>query len=155
MPMAEASMDRHSGFTVVELIIALLIGSILTSIALSNWGSARASMAVRGARNSFVTLEARARATAIEKGTTIRLNVSVSGDSAWISDGTTTLERVRFADEFHVNLRSSEGDFRLCMSSRGYGDEGCNSFSNAVTLQFWQTADSSSVQILPLGQLVY
>ena len=155
MSTAEANMDRHSGFTVVELIIALLIGSILTSIALSNWGSARASMAVRGARNSFVTLEARARATAIEKGSIIRLYVSVGGDSAYISDGTTTLDRVRFADEFHVDLRSSEGDLRLCMNSRGYGDESCNSFSDAVTLQFWQNADSSSVEILPLGQLIY
>jgi prepilin-type N-terminal cleavage/methylation domain-containing protein len=148
-------MDRHSGFTIVELVIALLIGTILTSIALSNWGSARASMAVRGARNSFVTLEARARATAIEKGSTMRLHVNVDGDSAYISDGTTTLESVHFAKEFHVDLRSSDGNLRLCMNSRGYGDENCNSFSDPVTLQFWQNADSSSVEIRPLGQLIY
>ena len=112
-------------------------------------------MAVRGARNSFVTFEARARATAIEKGRTMRLHVSMGGDSAYISDGTTTLESVRFADEFHVDLRSSSGDLRLCMNSRGYGDESCNNFTDAVTLQFWQNADSSSVEILPLGQLIY
>ena len=148
-------MNRSQGFTMVELVIALLVGTILTSIALSSFGGARATFAVRGARNTFATLAARTRATAIEHGASTLLYVSVSGDSAYISDGTSTLESVHFADEFHVDLKSSGGDIRLCMNSRGYADTDCNNFSSTVRLEFWQNADSASVNILPLGQLVY
>ncbi len=148
-------MNRRRGFTIIELVIALLVGTILTSIALSSFGGARAAFAVRGARNAFATMQARARAQAIENGATVRLRVSVSGDSAWITDGSTTYQSVDFMDQYHVDLRSTAGDFRLCMNSRGYGDERCTSFSSTVTLQFWQNADSATVQILPLGQLVY
>jgi prepilin-type N-terminal cleavage/methylation domain-containing protein len=155
MPPPARTMNRRLGFTIVELIIALLIGTILTSIALSSFGGARASFAVRGARSTFATMVARTRAQAIEKGSSVRLLVSASGDSVVITDGTTTYDSHRFMDDDHVDLRSSTGDFRLCMNSRGYGDTGCTSFSSTVTLQFWQGSDSATVKILPLGQLVY
>jgi prepilin-type N-terminal cleavage/methylation domain-containing protein len=110
-------MGRRAGFTMVELVIALLIGSILTSIALSSYGNARGRFAVRGARTTFASLHARARAQAIESGSMMRLFVDMKGDSAF--------------------------------------DTSCNSFSSAVSLQFWQNADSASVRVMPLGQLVY
>jgi prepilin-type N-terminal cleavage/methylation domain-containing protein len=148
-------MNRRLGFTLVEIAIALIIGSVLTAIAISSWQGASSAFAVRGARNTFVTLVARTRAQAIENGSMVALGVSTSGDSVWITNGTTTYEVVHFMDDNHVDLRSPTGDFRLCMNSRGYGDTGCNSFTNAVTLQFWQSADSTSVEVLPLGQVVH
>ena len=138
----------------VELVIALVIGSILTSIALSSYRSAHGRFAVRGARDMFAALQARARAQAIESGTTIRVVVNVTGDSAYLSESGTTIETLLFADD-HIDLQSSEGNFYLCMNSRGYADSSCNSFSSTVTLSFWQNADSTSIEILPLGQLVY
>lgn len=155
MPLVERAMNRRLGFTIIELVIALLVGTILTSIALSSFGGARARFAVRGARSTLATLQARTRATAIERGSTLRLYISVTGDSAYISDGVNTLESIRFSDEFHVDMKSSSGDIRLCMNSRGYADTGCNNFIGTVTLQFWQNSDSVSLKILPLGQLVY
>ena len=155
MSSAGRTMTRRRGFTIIELVIALMVGIILTSIALSSFGGARASFAVRGARNTFTTLVARTRAQAIESGSTVRLMVSVAGDSAYITKDGTTLDAVHFGDEFHVDLKSSVGDFRLCMNSRGYGDSGCTNFSSTVRLEFWQGSDSSTVKVLPLGQLVY
>lgn len=141
------------GFTIVELVIVLVIGSILTSIALASYSNARGHFAVRGARNAFVSLQARARAQAIEEGEVTWLVADVSGDSAYLSRNDTVLERIHFDDEFHVDLQSSTGNLRLCMTPRGVADTSCNSFSSAATLQFWQNADSCSVQVLPLGQL--
>jgi prepilin-type N-terminal cleavage/methylation domain-containing protein len=143
------------GFSLIELIIARLIGSILTSIALTGYGNVQGRFAVRGARSTFATMHARARAQAIEKGATVRLVVSVAGDSVYLLTGTTTLENIRFDEEFHVDLRSSGGDFTLCMNSRGYADTACNSFSSPPQLYFYQNADSVSATVLPLGQLVY
>lgn len=143
------------GFTVVELVITLLIGSILTSIALASFGNARGRFAVRGARTTFATVHARARAHAIELGGIVRVWVDVSGDSVVLLDPDgVTLENIHFADEFNVDLRATSS-FRLCMNARGYADESCGTVSTVVTLEFWQNADSATVKILPLGQLVY
>lgn len=142
------------GFTLIELVIAVLIGSILTSIALSSYGNARGAFAVRGARNTFASLHARARAQAIESGATILLVADVTGDSVYLSDGSNILESVDFGGELNVDVRAA-GNVRLCMNSRGYADTDCNSFNSSATVTFAAGVDTASVQILPLGQLVY
>jgi len=145
---------RH-GFSLIELVIALLIGSILTSVALSSYGNARGRFAVRGARNTFTSIHARARAQAIELGTNVRMIVDVAGDSVALWSGGQTLESIHFDEELNVDIQSSGGSIRLCMNPRGYADTDCNSFSTTVKVTFWHNADSASLNILPLGQLVY
>ena len=148
---------QHSGFTIIELVIALLIGSILTSIALSSFGNSTARFSVRGARNTFVALHARAPASAIERGTTATLLIDLAGDSAAIIRNDTVVDAVHFDTEFNVDLQSSSTRLQLCMSPRGYADDSCTSFSTAQTLYFIFTngSDTVSVEILPLGQLLY
>ena len=135
----------------------MLVGSILTSIALSQYGNAQSRFAVRGARNTFVSLHARARATAIERGTTVVLFIDSSADSAAvrITGAGTIVEAIHFRDDFNVDLQSSPAAIRLCMTPRGYADDSCNSFSSAVKVGFFFNADSTTVEILPLGQLRY
>ena len=148
---------QRTGFTIVELVIVLLMGSILTSIALYSFGNSAARYSVRGARNSFVTLHARARASAIERGTTTTLLIDLAGDSAAIIRGDTVVERIHFDDQFDVDLQGSSTILELCMSPRGYADDGCTSFSTAQSVSFASTngSDAESVEILPLGQLIY
>ncbi|MEJ2204645.1 MAG: type II secretion system protein [Gemmatimonadota bacterium] len=147
-------MSRRRGFTLLEVVIALLIGSILTSIALSGFGNARGRYAVRGARSTFASLLARTRAQAIEAGGRMILFVDVAGDSAFIWNGQ-NLETIRFDEELKVDLASEQGSFRICMNARGFADTGCNSFWSETRLYFRHNADTASVRILPLGQLVY
>lgn len=146
-------MRRSNGFTLIELAISLLIGTILVSIALGGYGKARGRFAVRGARDTFASMVARTRAQAIEAGSRMQLVVDVDGDSIFLNNGTRNLETIHFADELHTDVQSSVGTFRLCMNSRGYADMDCN--SSTVVVSFWQNADSASVRVLPLGQLVY
>lgn len=144
------------GFTLIELVIALLIGGILTSIALSGFGSARGAYAVRGARNTMTSLHARARANAIERGTRVRMIVDPAGDSVTLRRDTTLIETVHFNRELEVDIRTSTGGtVVLCMNPRGYADEACNSFTTPVQVTFWRNADSASVGILTLGQMYY
>lgn len=142
------------GFTLIEVVIALLIGSILTSVALTSFGNARGRFAVRGARSTFVSLHARARAAAIEGGTTARLRIFPGGDSVAVVRGGTTLETIHFGEELNVDVQATS-DITVCMSPRGFADDSCNSFTTPVTLRFVSSGDTASVQILPLGQLVY
>lgn len=142
------------GFTLIEVVIALLVGSILTSIAMTGYGNAKGRFAVRGARNTFVSVHARARAAAIEGGATTRLHVFPTGDSVTVVRGGVTLESVNFKNVFGVDVQAS-GNLTLCMSSRGFADTACNSFSSPATLNFRFGADGAAIEILPMGQLVY
>lgn len=144
------------GFTLIELVIALVIGSILTSIALAGFGNARGPFAVRGARNTMVSMHARARAHAIEKGQRVVLYVDPGGDSVSITTDSTVIETIYFGSELNVDIQTGSGSaVRLCMNPRGYATEACNSFTTPMRVTFWHNADSASVGLLTLGQLVY
>lgn len=144
------------GFTLIELVVALVIGAILTSLALSSFGSARGAGAVRGARTTFATLHARARAQAIEAGTRVIMVIDPAGDSVALVRGTDILETIRFNEELKVTLTTSTGSvLRVCMNARGFADTGCSNFNTTVGVRFTQNADTANVRILPLGQLVY
>ncbi len=148
-------MNRsHTGFTIIELAIVILVGSILTSIVYSGFSSALGGFSVRGARDTFAAMHARTRAQAIESGKNLALYISASGDSVVISDGSTTYENVDFMGEFNINIIAG-ANLIICMNPRGYADTDCNSFDTTVTVGFVQGADTSALQILPLGQLVY
>ena len=68
-----------------------------------------------------------------------------------------------FGNEYGIDIRSSAGAFRQCMTPRGYADLNCGSLetagiasiiTNAVTLSFMQGADGEELLLLPLGQIV-
>lgn len=144
------------GFTVVELVFAILIGGILTSIAIATFNGAYGGYVVRGARDSFVAMHARARAQAIELGENVILDIHSAGDSVSIrTEGGDLLESLRFDEQRQVELLPAGTSLQLCLSPRGYADESCTSFTSPKRLEFWHNADSVGVGILPLGQLVY
>lgn len=151
-PLAGRLMRRR-GFTIIEMVIAIIVGGILLSISVAAFGAVESRTAVRQARNVFAGLHARTRAHAIEFGTTTLLEIDVGGDSVWISRNDTTLETIRLGDEFGVDLTSGATRYTLCMSPRGYADTGCTSFNTGVTLTFARGAKSMTATMLPLGQL--
>lgn len=145
----------------IELVIAILIGSILVSIALSTMRNAQTRFAVRNAKSMYATLHQRARAMSIEKGETVLFAVDVVGDSAFIFSSGGITDVTRFRSELNVDLRASTS-YILCMTPRGYADYNCGAYAGmftattnaAVKLEFWMNADSTSVIVLPMGQLV-
>jgi len=158
-PSPEPGMLRtRSGFTMVELVIAIVIGSILTTVALSQISGAQTRIAVRGAKTAYASIFARARAHGIEMGENVLLRFDANGDSVWIDHGGTVLETMRFGEEQDVDLRATPtgapATFDLCFSPRGYTDTDCNSMNSILRIEFWQGQDSTSLLQLPLGQLV-
>ena len=75
--------SRSTGFTMIELIIVILIGSLLTSMALSSFRGAQSALAVRSAKAMYATAQQRARSQAIESGETVIFVVDMLGDSSY------------------------------------------------------------------------
>lgn len=161
--------QKTGGFTLIELIVVILIGSILVGVSLSSFNNVQSRFAVRGAKQTYATWHQRARSMAIESGETIIMVVWVTGDSTAMltRDGATwTWSDVqRFDDELGVDLQTQgNASFYMCMTPRGYADRSCGAwgatygyqatFADTVRLQFWQGSDSASVLILPMGQLI-
>lgn len=145
---------RNRGFTLIEVIIAIVISAILTSMAVKGFGATSTSLAARQARNVFNGMAARARAQAIESGMTTVLLASVSGDSVMIlGQGGNIVENVRFAEELNVDIQASTSSFRICMSPRGFADTDCNSFNSAFEVRFVAGNNTETIEILPLGQI--
>lgn len=151
---------KTSGFTLIEMMFVIVIGSILTMIAMSTFQDAQARFAARSAKTMYATLHQRARSRAIELGRSVLLYVDTAGDSALIINDGAVEDVTRFRSQLRVDLRANPATFLMCMTPRGYADPGCAAFAFSATsaspiiLEFWLDADSTSVTILPLGQLV-
>lgn len=154
-------MTRNAcGFTVIEVVTVILIGGILTVLALPAFQGAQSALTARNGKTVYATLQQRARAQAIEMGTTVVFQVDASGDSAWLVTDGTVSDVMRFRSEMDVDLRATPTAFLLCMTPRGYADPGCpglglgTALSAPLNLEFWAGADSSTLTVLPMGQLV-
>ena len=161
---------RADGFTLIELIIVILIGSILTGVALSSFQNVQTRFAVQGAKQAYMTLHQRARSKAVETGETVLLVNWAGGDSVALlmRDGADSIwsDQTHFRRQFDVDLRTPGNvNYVMCMTPRGYADYNCGSwgavnaanqatFADTFRLQFWMNADSASVLVLPMGQLV-
>jgi prepilin-type N-terminal cleavage/methylation domain-containing protein len=151
----------RSGFTLIELVVVILVGSILVGVAMSSFQNAQSGYNVRGAKTMYATLHQLARARAIELGRSTFLIVDSDGDSAYTQEGGVVNNVTHFRRELNVDLRSTPSRFRICMTPRGYADTDCPGIpgfpattSAPIILQFWQGADSATVIVLPMGQLV-
>ena len=147
--------DRRSGFSIIELVVVLMVGSVLTSIAITEFNGVSGRFAVKGARQTLMSMHARARVQAVEFGQTVKLHVDPGGDSIWLSRDGEVLDVLDFGKEFNVDIQTStDSEVRVCMNPRGFADTGCNSFMSPVTVTFVLMSDSASVLILTLGQMV-
>lgn len=143
------------GFTILELLIALSLGTLLTSIGANAMGPVWARTSVRSARDTFMSLHARGRAEAIERGGNVRFIVSATGDSAYVmTSDSMVVESIDFMDKFHVDVAASQNTVVLCWTARGYADSDCNSFSSSVEVEFARSGNTVGLDLWPLGKAV-
>jgi prepilin-type N-terminal cleavage/methylation domain-containing protein len=144
---------RTRGFTLIELIVVITIGVILTSMAVKGFGQASTALAARQGQNVFRGMVARTRAHAIESGTTVCMWVNVYSDYAFIYQGIQRVEFIDFGEEMAVDIQCSSGNIRLCMNPRGYADTKRTSFHSKLDVSFAAGGNVEAIEILPLGQI--
>ncbi len=150
-------MRDRKGVTILELVVALVIGGVLVGIVFNTFGDLQARTGVRSAESNFRSLHAQARASSIERGEIVRLTVDSGGNRVSVVGGPSgdpeTLRTVDFRDSFGTELESRPTTFELCMTPRGFADVGCNSFTGEARIIFRRGGAETGLAILPLGQL--
>ena len=146
---------RTGGFTILELVFVILIGSLLTALMMQAFSGPQQTLAARGARSTFATYHARTRAAAIESGAPTLLLVDAPGDSLLLFSGGSFIEGINVRNEYGANIVMDSTRLSICMGPRGYTMSVCNSFTTTQTIRFVVGTDTAAVDVLPLGQLIY
>ncbi|MEX2528994.1 MAG: type II secretion system protein [Gemmatimonadota bacterium] len=155
-PWTSASARR--GFTLIEVVVALVVAGILLGMAIGAFGPLQNDRAVASAQSAFLSLHAQTRAFALERGTLARLVVDAAGDRAFVTirleaGGDSTVNSYDFQEVLGVAVASEPASPVICMTPRGVANPICAGGNVQVT--FTRGSSESAVQILPLGQVIF
>ena len=148
---------RRGGFTLIEMLVALVVVSLVLLIGLPKFSSAMTSQNLRGSRTVVVNMLAKARAASTE---TNRLTwLKVSGNKAWILARPRTSAGAGNADTLGVveDLNKRYGTtVAMSRDSVGFDPRGIASElgGDAVTLTVTKSSHSEVVTIDALGRVV-
>lgn len=139
----------------IELVIVLVVGAILTAIVVVGFGSMRGGMTVSSARSTFLTMHAATRSLAVERGTSMRLVVNSVTGTMTIEEGCGGGGTVVQTETVDAAIHFKSGtSLALCMTPRGFADPAGNSFESEGYLAFTVGSHTAELTILPLGQVV-
>lgn len=155
---------RHlrPGVTLIELILVLVVGGILTSIALAQMGRNAARQEVRNARDSVVALAACARAAAIERGDVVRLELNLEENVIRVLPGRSgevePIEIKNVMAEHGARMVAPDAQDALltvCYSPRGYALlDTCTTLGNVdLGLSFQRENHVYEAVVRPLGRV--
>lgn len=128
---ASAGSKGRWGFSVIELLIALVIAGALLGMAFPRFDHYRSVRAAVNARDAFTMAAARARSAAVEKGDVVVLMIRPYHDSVFVmtGDAQDTLEVLDYrSGQFPADLLMDTGlpaPFRICYLARGFAHPSC------------------------------
>ncbi|HEX7052133.1 MAG TPA: GspH/FimT family pseudopilin [Longimicrobiales bacterium] len=146
-----------AGFTLLEVVVVLILGAIAIGFAMPKVSRFLQRQDVQNARDAFVLLARRARATAVQRGMPYRVEIDPDADRAWVvsgrSGGGDTLEVVSYMTQYRTDVETSvSGAVTLCYAPRGFALESCGIDDPAI-VRFSRAAYRDSLRVRPLGQV--
>ncbi|HUG00704.1 MAG TPA: type II secretion system protein [Longimicrobiales bacterium] len=144
-------IQKRAGFTVVELLIVMIVGSVLATIVSQSLGAYMRRRALDDSRAAVFHMAARARALGIDRGMAT-LDIDPARDTVTLVQGGDTLEVLDIAADYGADL-IGDAAISICYSSRGYALSACTSFGANQTLELEFQGETVGLVVRPLGQL--
>lgn len=152
--------SARGGFTLIELIIAMIIAAVLMSYAIPSFTQMTKSRNAQNARDALVWMGTRARSRAIERGAVQLLEINPATERAWVvrrnpTAASDTVETMNFSSVYGATLSTAANTtITVCYSPRGYAFS-CSGQSPATNVDVTFThADKTAVaRVKPLGQI--
>lgn len=143
-------MIRRSGFTMIELLVVILVGSVVLAIGTRQFSTISNQRAVSNASSAMVLTASRARSEALRSGRLVYLRVRPDLGQVLIDNSVDDLHRLDMSD---YGVTMSGSGFTVCYTARGYALPGCTTFNTVLDLGFSRGGAATSVQVMPLGQV--
>jgi prepilin-type N-terminal cleavage/methylation domain-containing protein len=105
------------------MVTVIVIGGVLTGIALNSFSRVRGQLSTRSAQSNFMGLHAQARAFSVERGVPVRLVVDEGTDRVRVEvlgpAGTQVQNELDFQEVFGVDLVTGQGSVNICFTPGG------------------------------------
>ena len=146
---------RTAGFTLIEMLIVVVVGGLMSMIAIRSFSQVHGALGARTAQTTFMTIHAQTRALAVERGEAIVLRVDPgSGVVSVATEGGTEIQSRNFVQDYEVTVTTPGGIVELCMTPRGFADTRCGNVTTRTEIVFTRGTRTRRVVLLPLGQLL-
>ncbi|MFP4623118.1 MAG: type IV pilin protein [Gemmatimonadota bacterium] len=161
------TLRRRAGFTTIELLIVVLVGSLLAGIAVPRFKGYIDRRNAMNARSALVMSAARARAAAVERGEVVVMMIRIYRDSIFVMAGeqvgsaswTDTLEVTGFHDgdiRGDLLIDGTPAPLKICYLPQGYAHPSCEHGSYLpvdVDIVSANGGDTVSARITPVGHV--
>ena len=146
------------GFTLFELMAAVAIVTITTTIGVPRLLEQMGSAQRRSATHQFVSAHALTKATAIRCGTVAELHIDASGSRFWIevdtSFGGGVRDTVRMYDHPEESLEMASNRSLVCFDGRGLPSTAGACQAADATVVFAASSQADTVSFTLLGQVL-
>lgn len=143
-------MIRRSGFTMIELLVVILVGSVILAMGTRQFSTISNQRAVSNASSAMVLTASRARSEALRSGRLVYLRVRPDLGQVRIDNSVDDLHELDMSD---YGVTMSGSSFTVCYTARGYALPGCTTFNAVLDLGFTRGGATMRVQVMPLGQM--
>ena len=145
-------MRVHDGFSLAEVLIAVLLMGVMLAVATKPLLSLRRNAHVRGAVDTYVAKHALARATAVRMGRLAQLRADPAGGRLWVEvQGAPVAGSMTYLQD---GVRFSTDRTNLCFDARGLATTGGTCQSPAATVVFHHANRSDTVRTTLLGRVI-
>ena len=138
-------MTSRRGFTVIELVIVIFVGAVLTGIVSLSLAGVLQRTSLDQSSRMLETMLSRARAQAIQEGAVIELVIDSPGNIVSVvrASDDAVLQTYNFERELDVNVDIGGGTQILCMGPNGVAVIGCGTGPISGSLYTYSTPDDT------------
>ena len=145
----------RGGFSMIELLVVVVIAAVLMTIGTNKFRKFEKYQSIQNASNAVIQLARRARSAAIEKGTTVQLDIDATNMRAVVSVGGTAIDRIYFSELGVTSVVNSTGaTITVCYNARGFALTSTCSTALPATVTFSRADQSGVVTVQALGRIV-